>query len=126
MSTNELTLFDIKFNEGMERLNNLIKEDTSFSINIKNFLERYKLEKLRENKMLDNYTSNSRNLLNNKRNQIVDIYEIRDHDKKVQQFRNKNYLKNEIEWYKIKKREDEQKNKYRQDRPGEHRQDRHG
>ena len=55
-----------------------------------------------------NSTSNSRNYFKeNKRNQIVDIYEIRDHDKKVQQVRNKNYLKNEIEW--LKKREDEQK-----------------
>ena len=30
----------------------------------------------------------------------------------VKQYYNKNYLKNEIEWYKIKQREDEIKNKY--------------
>ena len=110
MLTDELTVFDIKFNEGIERLDKLLTQESS-TISIKNYVERYRLDKSLENRMSKkNSTSNSRNYFKeNKRNQIVDIYEIRDHDKKVQQVRNKNYLKNEIEWFKIKKREDEQK-----------------
>ena len=110
MLTDELTVFDIKFNEGIERLDKLLTQESS-TISIKNYVERYRLDKSLENRMSKkNSTSNSKNYFKeNKRNQIVDIYEIRDHDKKVQQVRNKNYLKNEIEWFKIKKREDEQK-----------------
>ena len=114
MLTDELTVFDIKYNEGIERLNNLLSSESSTS-SIKNYVERYKLDKSRENRISqkNNTTSNNRNSLkDDKRKQIVDIYEIRDHDKKVQQLLNKNYLKNEIEWFKIKKREDEHKNKY--------------
>ena len=113
MLTDELTVFDIKYNEGMERLNNLLSEESNFN-SIKNYVERYKLEKSRENRISQKSNTNTnRNIFkDDKRKQIVDIYEIRDHDKKVQQFRNKNYLKNEIEWFKIKKREDEHKNKY--------------
>ena len=114
MLTDELTVFDIKYNEGIERLNNLLSSESSTS-SIKNYIERYKLDKSRENRISqkNNTTSNNRNSLKeDKRKQIVDIYEIRDHDKKVQQLLNKNYLKNEIEWFKIKKREDEHKNKY--------------
>ena len=114
MLTDELTVFDIKYNEGIERLNNLLSSESSTS-SIKNYVERYKLDKSRENRISqkNNTTSNNRNSLKeDKRKQIVDIYEIRDHDKKVQQLLNKNYLKNEIEWFKIKKREDEHKNKY--------------
>ena len=113
MLTDELTVFDIKYNEGMERLNNLLSEESNFN-SIKNYVERYKLEKSRENRISQKSNTNTnRNIFkDDKRKQIVDIYEIRDHDKKVQQFLNKNYLKNEIEWFKIKKREDEHKNKY--------------
>jgi len=113
MLTDELTVFDIKYNEGMERLNNLLSEESNFN-SIKNYVERYKLEKSRENRISQKSNTNTnRNIFkDDKRKQIVDIYEIRDHDKKVQQYLNKNYLKNEIEWFKIKKREDEHKNKY--------------
>ena len=114
MLSDELTVFDIKYNEGIERLNNLLSSESSTS-SIKNYVERYKLDKSRENRISqkNNTTSNNRSpLKEDKRKQIVDIYEIRDHDKKVQQLLNKNYLKNEIEWFKIKKREDEHKNKY--------------
>ena len=113
MINEELTVFDIKYNEGLERLNNLLS-DQSFTSSIKNYVERYKLDKsLEDRNSKKNYTTNSINAFkDNRRNQIVDLYEIRKHDKKVQQVRNKNYLKNEIEWFKIKEREDEQKNKY--------------
>ena len=113
MLSEELTVFDIKYKEGMDRLNILL-EDESTSSSIKNYVERYRLEKSRENrsKEKENSTYNSRNLIKmDKRKQIVDINEIRIHDKKVQQYLNKNYLKNEIEWFNIKKREDEHKNK---------------
>ena len=113
MINDELTVFDIKYNEGLERLNNLLSEQ-SFTSSIKNYVERYKLDKSLEDRNSNkNYTANSKNTFkDNRRNQIVDLYEIRNHDRKVQQARNKNYLKNEIEWFKIKEREDEQKNKY--------------
>ena len=114
MITDELTVFDVKYNEGMERLNNLLSSE-SYSNSIKNFVERYKLDKSLEkrNSQKNNKTNNIGNTVKeDKRKQIVDIYEIRDHDKKVQHYMNKNYLKNEIEWFKIKKREDEHKNKY--------------
>ena len=113
MINDELTVFDIKYNEGLERLNNLLS-DQSFTSSIKNYVERYKLDKsLEDRNSKKNYTANSKNTFkDNRRNQIVDLYEIRNHDRKVQQVRNKNYLKNEIEWFKIKEREDEQKNKY--------------
>ena len=114
MISEEITVFDLKFNDALERVNNLLSTETGTNF-IKNYVERYKLDKLRENRNLKkNYNTNkSNNLLKDeKRKQIVDIYEIRDHDKKVQQLLNKNYLKNEIEWFKIKKREDEHKNKY--------------
>ena len=113
MINDELTVFDIKYNEGLERLNNLLT-DQNFTSSIKNYVERYKLDKsLEDRNSKKNYTANSKNAFkDNRRNQIVDLYEIRNHDRKVQQVRNKNYLKNEIEWFKIKEREDEQKNKY--------------
>ena len=114
MLSDEITVFDIKYNEAFERLNNLLS-DNYFPNSIKNYVERYKLDKSRENRIVKkNYNTNNSNaiLRDDKRKQIVDLYEIRDHDKKVQQLLNKNYLKNEIEWFNIKKREDEHKNKY--------------
>ena len=114
MMADEITVFDIKYNECFERLNNLLT-DNYFPNSIKNYVERYKLDKSRENRIVKkNYNTNNSNaiLRDDKRKQIVDLYEIRDHDKKVQQLLNKNYLKNEIEWFKIKKREDEHNNKY--------------
>ena len=113
MLNDELTVFDIKYNEGLDRLNNLLS-DHSYTSSIKNYVERYKLDKsLEDRNSKQNYITNSNYAFkDNRRNKVVDLYEIRSHDRKVQQFRNKNYLKNEIEWFKIKEREDEQKNKY--------------
>ena len=119
MISDDLTVFDIKYNEGIERLNNLLSSEPN-SNSIKNYVEQYKLDKLRENinsKKIYNPDNRNTILKDEKRKQIVDIYEIRDHDKKVQQLINKNYLKNEIEWFKIKKREDEHKNKYNYNKP---------
>ena len=119
MISDDLTVFDIKYNEGIERLNNLLSSEPT-SNSIKNYVEQYKLDKLRENinsKKIYNPDNRNTILKDEKRKQIVDIYEIRDHDKKVQQLINKNYLKNEIEWFKIKKREDEHKNKYNYNKP---------
>jgi len=113
MFNDELTVFDIKYNEGLDRLNNLLS-DHSYTSSIKNYVERYKIDKsLEDRNSKQNYITNSNYAFkDNRRNKVVDLYEIRNHDRKVQQFRNKNYLKNEIEWFKIKEREDEQKNKY--------------
>ena len=44
MITDELTVFDVKYNEGMEKLNKLLSSE-SYSSSIKNFVERYKLDK---------------------------------------------------------------------------------
>ena len=112
MTENELTVFDIKFNEAMERLDSLfsLDEETNSS-SIKSYIERYRLDKSLENKNSKN-KDNKKNQSDEKRKQIVDLYEIRNHEKKTKQYYNKNYLKNEIEWYKIKQREDEIKNKY--------------
>ena len=113
MLNDELTVFDIKYNEGLDRLNNLLS-DQNYTSSIKKYVERCKIDKSLEDRNSKlNYITNSKNAFNNnRRNKVVNLYEIRNHDRKVQQFRNKNYLKNEIEWLKIKEREDEQKNKY--------------
>ena len=53
MSEEDLTVFDIKFNEAMKRLNSLYlpEEETNSNINsIKNYIERYRLEKSIENR----------------------------------------------------------------------------
>ena len=48
MSEEDLTVFDIKFNEAMKRLNSLYlpkEEESNSNINtIKNYIERYRLE----------------------------------------------------------------------------------
>ena len=112
MTEEELTVFDIKFNEAMERLDSLfaLGEETNSS-SVKNYIERYRLDKSLENRNSQK-RENSKNQNEEKRKQIVDLSEIRIHEKKTQQYYNKNYLKNEIEWYKIKQREDEIKNKF--------------
>jgi len=88
--------------------------DQSYTNSLKNYVERYKIDKSIEDRNSKKYyVSNSKNSFeDNRRNKVVDLFEIRNHDRKVQQFRDKNYLKNEIEWFKIKERENEQKNKY--------------
>ena len=107
-SLDDLNVFNAKFNEGMERLDSLLSSDYKPK-SIKNYLDRYKLEKSREERLL-NKSKNGRDIISaEKRKQIVDIYEIRKHEKKVQQYQYQNYLKNEIEWFKLKKREDEYK-----------------
>ena len=114
MSEEDLTVFDIKFNEAMKRLNSLYlpEEETNSNINsIKNYIERYILEKSIENRN-NKKNENNKNKSDDKRKQIVDLNEIRIHEKRAQQYYNKNYLKNEIEWYKIKQKEDEIKNRY--------------
>ena len=113
MSENELSVFDIKFNEAMERLDSLFSlgEETNSSFSIKSYIERYRLDKSLENRNSKN-KENKKNQSDEKRKQIVNLYEICNHEKKTKEYYNKNYLKNEIEWYKIKLREDEMKNKY--------------
>ena len=112
MSEDELTVFDIKFNEAMERLDSLFSLGEEInSSSAKNYIERYKIDKSLENRNSQK-RENSKNQNDEKRKQIVDLYEIRIHEKKTQHYYNKNYLKNEIEWYKIKQREDEIKNRY--------------
>ena len=112
MSEKELTVFDIKFNEAMDRLDSLFSlDEESNSFSIKSYIEQYKSEKSLENKILKN-KENKKNQSDEKRKQIVNLYEICNHEKKAKEYYNKNYLKNEIEWYKIKLREDEMKNKY--------------
>ena len=106
-----LTVFDIKYKEGMDRLDNLLSDDIKPNF-IKNYVERYKLEKSLESRNIEKNDNRKNNQKDEKRKQIVNLNEIRKHEKKTQQYYNKNYLKNQIEWYKIKKREDEQKNKY--------------
>ena len=46
MLSDEITVFDIKYNEAFERLNNLLS-DNYFPNSIKNYVERYKLDKSR-------------------------------------------------------------------------------
>ena len=112
MSEEDLTVFDIKYNESIERFNSLLSLEEETNLNsIKNYIEKYHLEKSLQNR-IKNKENNKNNKTDEKRKQIVDLYEIRIHEKKTQQYYNKNYLKNEIEWFKIKQREDEIKNKY--------------
>jgi len=112
MLTDELTVFDIKYNEAMERLDNLLSMESSY-ISVKNYVDRYRLDKSQEKNSAKVSRTHGKSLpKDEKRKQIVDLFEIRRHEKKVQQFMNKNYLKNEIEWFKIREREDEHRNKY--------------
>ena len=75
MINDELTVFDIKYNEGLERLNNLLS-DHSYTSSIKNYVERYKIDKsLAERNSKLNYASNSKNTFqDNRRNKVVDLY----------------------------------------------------
>ena len=97
MSEDDLSVFDIKYNEAMKRLNSLYlpkEEESNSNINtIKNYIERYRLEQSLEKRNLKK-KENNKNKVDDKRKQIVDLNEIRLHEKKAQQYFNKNYLKN--------------------------------
>ena len=51
-SLDDLNVFNAKFNEGMERLDSLLSSDYKPK-SIKNYLDRYKLEKSREERLLN-------------------------------------------------------------------------
>ena len=51
MSEEELTVFDIKYNEAIERFNSLFSSEEEKNINsIKNYIEKYNLEKSLEHR----------------------------------------------------------------------------
>ena len=110
----ELTLFDIKYNEAMERLDSLFsleKETNSSSIKYFYFIERYNLDKSIEKKNL-NKNKNVKSQSNLKINKKLVLKEIDIKEKLTKQYYNQNSLKNEIEWYKVKKRQKEMRNKF--------------
>ena len=85
MSEEDLTVFDIKFNEAMKRINSLYlpEEESNSNINcIKNYIERYRLEKSIENRN-NKKNENNKNKSDDKRKQIVDLNEIRIHEKRA-------------------------------------------
>ena len=110
----ELTLFDIKYNEAMERLDSLFsleKETNSSSIKYYYYIERYNLDKSIEKKNL-NKNKNVKSQSNLKINKKLVLKEIDIKEKLTKQYYNQNSLKNEIEWYKVKKRQKEMRNKF--------------
>ena len=110
----ELTLFDIKYNEAMERLDSLFsleKETNSSSIKYYYYIERYNLDKSIEKKNL-NKNRNVKSQSNLKINKKLVLKEIDIKEKLTKQYYNQNSLKNEIEWYKVKKRQKEMRNKF--------------
>lgn len=101
----DITLFDIKYKDAMERLNSLIlSEDANNSFAIKNFINIYRLE-LSQEKINSKSKSKSKNKNNIKIKKILKANEIPLKDKISKQYYNNKYLNKEIVWYKIKQKE---------------------
>ena len=104
----DITLFDIKYKDAMERLNSLIlSEDANNSFAIKNFINIYRLE-LSQEKINSKSKSKSKN--NIKKKKILKANEIPLKDKISKQYYNNKYLNKEIVWYKIKQKEKRKRN----------------
>ena len=104
----DITLFDIKYKDAMERLNSLIlSEDANNSFAIKNFINIYRLE-LSQEKINSKSKSKSKN--NIKKKKILRANEIPLKDKISKQYYNNKYLNKEIVWYKIKQKEKRKRN----------------
>ena len=106
----DITLFDIKYKDAMERLNSLIlSEDANNSFAIKNFINIYRLE-LSQEKINSKSKSKSKNKNNIKKIKILKANEIPLKDKISKQYYNNKYLNKEIVWYKIKQKEKRKRN----------------
>ena len=106
----DITLFDIKYKDAMERLNSLIlSEDANNSFAIKNFINIYRLE-LSQEKINSKSKSKSKNKNNIKKKKILKVNEIPLKDKISKQYYNNKYLNKEIVWYKIKQKEKRKRN----------------
>ena len=106
----DITLFDIKYKDAMERLNSLIlSEDANNSFAIKNFINIYRLE-LSQEKINSKSKSKSKNKNNIKKKKILKANEIPLKDKISKQYYNNKYLNKEIVWYKIKQQEKRKRN----------------
>ena len=106
----DITLFDIKYKDAMERLNSLIlSEDANNSFAIKNFINIYRLE-LSQEKINSKNKSKSKNKNNIKKKKILKVNEIPLKDKISKQYYNNKYLNKEIVWYKIKQKEKRKRN----------------
>ena len=106
----DITLFDIKYKDAMERLNSLIlSEDANNSFAIKNFINIYRLE-LSQEKINSKSKSKSKNKNNIKIKKILKANEIPLKDKISKQYYNNKYLNKEIVWYKIKQKEKRKRN----------------
>ena len=106
----DITLFDIKYKDAMERLNSLIlSEDANNSFAIKNFINIYRLE-LSQEKINSKSKSKSKNKNNIKKKKILKANEIPLKDKISKQYYNNKYLNKEIVWYKIKQKEKRKRN----------------
>ena len=106
----DITLFDIKYKDAMERLNSLIlSEDANNSFAIKNFINIYRLE-LSQEKINSKSKSKSKNKNNIKKKKILRANEIPLKDKISKQYYNNKYLNKEIVWYKIKQKEKRKRN----------------
>ena len=106
----DITLFDIKYKDAMERLNSLIlSEDANNSFAIKNFIDIYRLE-LSQEKINSKSKSKSKNKNNIKKKKILKANEIPLKDKISKQYYNNKYLNKEIVWYKIKQKEKRKRN----------------
>ena len=106
----DITLFDIKYKDAMERLNSLIlSEDANNSFAIKNFINIYRME-LSQEKINSKSKSKSKNKNNNKKKKILKANEIPLKDKISKQYYNNKYLNKEIVWYKIKQKEKRKRN----------------
>ena len=106
----DITLFDIKYKDAMERLNSLIlSEDANNSFAIKNFINIYRLE-LSQEKINSKSKSKSKNKNNIKKKKILKANEIPLKDKISKQYYNNKYLNKEIVWYKIKQKEKRNRN----------------
>ena len=106
----DITLFDIKYKDAMERLKSLIlSEDANNSFAIKNFINIYRLE-LSQEKINSKSKSKSKNKNNIKKKKILKANEIPLKDKISKQYYNNKYLNKEIVWYKIKQKEKRKRN----------------
>ena len=112
MQEEDLTLFDIKYTDAMERIDSLfsLAAETN-SISIKNYIDFYRLDiSQAKPKIIKKVKSNKKNEV--KSNQIPKLYVINIQEKKEKQYYNNKYLKNEIDWYEIKKNANEMRIKF--------------
>ena len=106
--------FDAKFNEAMTKIDNILKNDYNPK-NLKKYLDGFKLEKSiedRRNKKIEESILNGNKFyFEEPRKKIVNLYEIKEHNEKVNKFKAKRIINSELKQIQMKQLENEYINK---------------